>query len=96
MAMRTSGRSTSNLRRVPRCPLSVPVRITLRNAGGVQGIPGRSLDLGEGGIAAILAGAVNPGDSVAVEFFDDPALDASHAGETLLFDFCCSSHCAAD
>jgi len=44
------------------------VRITLRNAGGVQGIPGRSLDLGEGGIAAILAGAVNPGDSVAVEF----------------------------
>jgi TonB family protein len=68
MSIRTSGRSTSNLRRVPRCPLSVPVRVTMRNASGVQGIPGRSLDLGEGGIAAILAGAVNPGDSVAVEF----------------------------
>jgi TonB family protein len=40
----------------------------MRNASGVQGIPGRSLDLGEGGIAAILAGAVNPGDPVAVEF----------------------------
>ncbi len=40
----------------------------MRNAGGVQGIPGRSLDLGEGGIAAMLAGVVNPGDSVAVEF----------------------------
>ena len=40
----------------------------MRNAKGVQGIPGRSLDLGEGGIAAILAGAVNPGDSVSIEF----------------------------
>ncbi len=40
----------------------------MRSAAGIQGIPGRSLDLGEGGIAAILAGAVNPGDSVAVEF----------------------------
>ncbi len=67
-AIRASGRSTPNSRRVPRCPLSVPVRVTLRNATGIQGIPGRSLDLGEGGIAAILSGAVNPGDSVAVEF----------------------------
>jgi len=40
----------------------------MRNASGLQGIPGRSLDLGEGGIAAILAGTVNPGDAVAVEF----------------------------
>ena len=64
---RTSGR-TPNSRRVPRCPLSVPVRVTTRSATGLQGIPGRSLDLGEGGIAAILAGTVNPGDSVGVEF----------------------------
>src|SRR3954471_15989194 len=68
MPMRASGRSTANSRRVPRCPLSVPVRVTMRNPSGAQGIPGRSLDLGEGGIAAILAGAVTPGDSVAVEF----------------------------
>ena len=40
----------------------------MRGATGLQGIPGRSLNLGEGGIAAILAGVVNPGDSVAVEF----------------------------
>jgi len=66
--MHSTGRSTSNLRRVPRCPLSVPVRITMRGATGLQGIPGRSLNLGEGGIAAILAGVVSPGDSVAVEF----------------------------
>jgi TonB family protein len=67
-AIRTSGRPTPNSRRVPRCPLSVPVRVTMRNATGIQGIPGRSLDLGEGGIAAILAGMVNLGDSVGVEF----------------------------
>jgi len=66
--MHSTGRSTSNLRRVPRCPLSVPVRITMRGMTGLQGIPGRSLNLGEGGIAAILAGVVNPGDAVAVEF----------------------------
>src|SRR5215813_4818734 len=68
LPMHSPGRSTSNHRRVPRCPLSVPVRVTMRGATGLQGIPGRSLDLGEGGIAAILAGVVNPGDAVAVEF----------------------------
>ena len=40
----------------------------MRGTTGLQGIPGRSLNLGEGGIAAVLAGVVNPGDSVAVEF----------------------------
>ena len=40
----------------------------MRGMTGLQGIPGRSLNLGEGGIAAILAGVVNPGDAVAVEF----------------------------
>src|ERR1051325_7071392 len=68
LPMHSTGRSTSNLRRVPRCPLSVPVRVTMRGTTGLQGIPGRSLNLGEGGIAAILSGVVNPGDAVAVEF----------------------------
>jgi protein TonB len=31
-------------------------------------IPGRALDLGEGGLAAILAGELHPGDSVGLEF----------------------------
>src|SRR5262249_3873671 len=66
--MHSPGHSTSNHRRVPRWPLSVPVRVTMRGSTGLQGITGWSLDLGEGGIAAILAGVVNPGDSVAVEF----------------------------
>jgi len=58
----------SNHRRVPRCPLAVPVRVTLRHASTAQAFPGRSLDLGEGGIAAVLAGELHQGDSVGVEF----------------------------
>jgi TonB family protein len=57
-----------NQRRVPRCPLAVPVQVTVRRTTGSQGIPGRSLDLGEGGIAAVLAGELQPGDPVGVEF----------------------------
>lgn len=61
-------RSGYNTRRVPRCPLAVPVRVTLRGPQGPYTLPGRSLELGEGGLSAILAGEVRPGDIVAVEF----------------------------
>jgi hypothetical protein len=55
-------------RRSPRCPLTVPVRVTVLRAGTAYSIPGRSVDLGEGGIAVVLAGEVRPADSVGVEF----------------------------
>ena len=55
-------------RRAPRCPLAVPVRVTVLRSGAAYSIPGRSLDLGEGGISAVLAGEVRPADSVGVEF----------------------------
>jgi hypothetical protein len=55
-------------RRVPRCPIAVPVRVTVLRSGVPNAIPGRSLDLSERGIAAVLAGEVAPGDPVAVEF----------------------------
>jgi TonB family protein len=55
-------------RRLPRCPIAVPVRVTVVRAGVPSAIPGRSLDLSERGIAAVLAGEVSPGDPVAVEF----------------------------
>jgi TonB family protein len=61
-------RSVTNSRRVPRCPLAVPVRVTVQGPTTAYGIPGRSLDLGEGGIAAVLAGEVRTGDAVGVEF----------------------------
>ena len=70
--MTTPGRTpfpaNPHQRRVPRCPLAVPVRVTVRKATGTQGIPGRSLDLSEGGIAAVLAGELQAGDPVGVEF----------------------------
>lgn len=66
--MTTAGGHSSNERRVPRCPLAVPVKVTVQRSGMAHGIPGRSLDLGEGGIAAVLAGEVHTGDPVGVEF----------------------------
>jgi hypothetical protein len=55
-------------RRAPRCPLAVPVRVTVLRSGTAYSIPGRSVDLGEGGIAVVLAGEVRLTDSVGVEF----------------------------
>ncbi|HEY1262033.1 MAG TPA: PilZ domain-containing protein [Terriglobales bacterium] len=65
---RTPFPANPHQRRVPRCPLAVPVRVTVRKATGTQGIPGRSLDLSEGGIAAVIAGELQPGDPVGIEF----------------------------
>jgi hypothetical protein len=55
-------------RRAPRCPLAVPVRVTVLRSGTAYSIPGRSLNLGEGGISVVLAGEVRPSDPVGVEF----------------------------
>jgi len=66
-------------RRIPRFPLAVPVEITVLRSGVPDSIPGRLLNVGEGGIAAILAGEVRTGDSVGVSFrLPDVAL-AVHA-----------------
>ncbi len=54
-------------RRVPRHPLAVPVDLTVLRSGVPDCIPGRSLDVGEGGLAAIVAGELRAGDSVGVE-----------------------------
>jgi TonB family protein len=55
-------------RRVPRHRLAVPVNMTLLRCGVPDCLPGRSLDLSEAGMAAIVAGEVAPGDTVGVEF----------------------------
>lgn len=69
--MSTAGRAPLRAfahRRAPRCPLAVPVRVTLMRAGAAYSLTGRSLNLGEGGIAISLAEEVRISDSVAVEF----------------------------
>jgi TonB family protein len=61
-------RVTPNTRRVPRFPLSIPADVTVSHAGIPQSIPGRTLTLGERGLGLVLAGEVQPGDSVNLQF----------------------------
>ena len=64
-------------RRIPRYPVAIPVDITVLRSGAPASIPGRSLDIGEGGVAAVLAAELQPGEWVAVE------LKLPNAGPTL-------------
>ncbi len=51
-----------------RHPMDVPVDITILRSGVPQTIPARIVDLGEGGLSAVLAGEVIAGQAVGVEF----------------------------
>src|SRR5258708_6759860 len=68
----SSGHSPPNIggarRRIPRYPVAVPVDVTVLRSGLPSNIPGRSLDIGEGGVAAVLAAELQTGEWVAVEF----------------------------
>jgi TonB family protein len=55
-------------RRVSRHAIAIPVDVTVLRSGIPNNIPGRSLDLGEGGMLAVLAAEFHPGDSVGLEF----------------------------
>jgi protein TonB len=55
-------------RRFPRYALAIPVDFIVLRSGIPSFFPGRSVDVGGGGMCAIIAGEVRPGDSVAVEF----------------------------
>lgn len=55
-------------RRIPRFPVAIPVEVTVLRSGLPDSIPGRLLNLGEGGMAAVLAAEVRSGDSVGVSF----------------------------
>src|SRR3989442_3948005 len=54
--------------RVPRYAVAVAVDVTVLRSGVPDTVPGRALDVGEGGVAVVLAGELRPGDSVGVEF----------------------------
>lgn len=60
--------SNAQRRRVSRYPLSVSIDLTVLRSGIPDCIPGRSVDLGEGGLAAITAGELRPGQIVGAEF----------------------------
>jgi hypothetical protein len=69
-----TGRETSTgrqpmMRRVaPRRKVAVPLNVTILRSGVPDTVPGRSLDVGEGGLGAVLAAEVTPGELVGVEF----------------------------
>lgn len=55
-------------RRVPRFKLTVPLHLSVLRAGIPDKIPGRSLEIGEGGMGVVAASRLVPGESVRVEF----------------------------
>ena len=54
---------------LPRYQVAAPLDIVILKSGVPETIPGRSVDLGEGGIGAIAAGELQPGQAVGVEIF---------------------------
>jgi TonB family protein len=56
----------SNQRRFGRFAVSVPVDVVVLRSGVPSTIPGRSVEISEGGVSAVLAGEVQPGESVGV------------------------------
>jgi hypothetical protein len=55
-------------RRHPRILFSIPITVRHLCQGGVQSTRGMSLDLGEGGLGAIVQGEVRVGETVAIDF----------------------------
>lgn len=54
-------------RKSPRFHLNAPVDVTVLRSGVPQAVPGRCLNLGERGVAGVLAGELVPGEIVGVE-----------------------------
>jgi protein TonB len=50
-----------------RCRVQAPVDVTVLRSGVPDTVPGRIVDLGAGGVSAVLARELNPGESVGVE-----------------------------
>jgi len=55
-------------RKVPRYKLTVPLRLTVLRSGVPDDIPGRTLEIGEGGVGIAVAAQLLMGESVRVEF----------------------------
>ena len=60
-------RDQPSRRRGRRVPVQVPLDVTVLRSGIPDTLPGRSLNLCEGGVAGVLAGELSPGEAVGVE-----------------------------
>src|ERR1700722_9366984 len=63
----TSGWGGPSRRRVPRFPLQATLDVTVLRSGIPDTVPGRSVNVCEHGIAAMLAQELVPGEAVAIE-----------------------------
>lgn len=61
-------RRTASTRKVPRYKLTVPLDVIVLRAGIPDNIPGRTLEIGEGGMGVVVASQLLLGESVRVEF----------------------------
>jgi TonB family protein len=59
---------TTSKRRVPRYKLTVPLDLTVLRSGIPDNIPGRTLEMGEGGMGVVVASQLLLGESVRIEF----------------------------
>jgi TonB family protein len=66
-------------RRFPRFAVAVPLDVVVLRSGIPSTIPGRSVDVGEGGVSAVLAGELAPGEPVGVQFKLPFVIDPVHA-----------------
>jgi TonB family protein len=67
MGTQSGGWTGPSRRRVPRYQMLGALNVTVLRSGIPDTVPGRALNLGERGIAAVLAGELKPGESVGVE-----------------------------
>jgi TonB family protein len=78
-AAQAQGWDQVSRRRGLRYRAEVPLYVTVLRAGIPDTLPGRSVNLGEGGVAAVLAGELLPGETVGVEIRLSPASDPLRA-----------------
>ncbi len=70
------GWSGPSRRRVPRFLLQAPLDVTVLRSGIPDTVPGRSVNVCERGISAMLAGELVPGEAVGIEVRLSQAMDA--------------------
>lgn len=63
----THGQDPPSRRRTLRYSVEAPLDVTVLRSGVPETVPGRSMNLGAGGLAAVLAGDLSAGEAVGVE-----------------------------
>jgi len=72
-------------RRVPRYAVQAPLDVTVLRSGVPDTVPARSLNLGERGIAAVIAGELVPGETVGVEISMSPGQEPLRTRATVKY-----------